>query len=153
MRKTFKLTVLAVIGIVLTACSGRVPYNLGVQNSTLAKCLSRANCVSSVATNPSHQVAALELALSADQAWPLINKAVTGNAAAQIVTSDGRYLHAEYTGCTMRFIDDLEILLSSDMKHIDARSTSRIGYSDGGVNRKRVDALRDELTKLGVVRN
>ncbi|MFT6724717.1 MAG: hypothetical protein ACJARN_001584, partial [Arenicella sp.] len=62
------------------------------------------------------------------------------------------YLHAEYTSRTMRFIDDLELLVSPDTKRIDVRSASRIGYSDGGVNRTRIESLRADLIKLGVVR-
>ncbi len=40
----------------------------------------------------------------------------------------------------MGFIDDVELLVSKDQKRVDVRSTSRVGYSDRGVNRKRIEA-------------
>ena len=51
----------------------------------------------------------------------------------------------------MRFTDDLEFLLDRERGVIDVRSASRVGYSDLGANRKRVEALRGVLIERGAV--
>lgn len=56
----------------------------------------------------------------------------------KIVTRSEDYLHAEFRTAWLGFIDDVEILVSTDQKRIDFRSASRVGYSDLGVNRKRM---------------
>lgn len=138
--------------VFLSSCAGRQPQHIGVKDQSLAQCKSTPNCVSSFANKERHQIPALELKLPPEQAWPIVNQLVRSNSAAQIISLRERYLHAEYTSRTMRFIDDLELLVSPDNKRIEVRSASRIGYSDGGVNRTRIESLRAELIKLGVVR-
>lgn len=52
------------------------------------------------------------------------------------------YLHVECTSAILRFIDDLEIYLDSTTNEIQLRSASRIGHSDLGVNRRRVEEFQ-----------
>jgi len=61
------------------------------------------------------------------------------------ITSDSdSYLSATYMSKIFKFVDDVEIRKHSDtLWHI--RSSSRVGYSDNGVNRKRVEAIRAAL--------
>jgi uncharacterized protein (DUF1499 family) len=61
-------------------------------------------------------------------------------------------LHAECRSRIFRFTDDLELHLRAGEGIIAVRSASRLGYSDLGVNRHRVETLRAELTKRGAVR-
>jgi uncharacterized protein (DUF1499 family) len=57
--------------------------------------------------------------------------------------SDGHgYLHAEATSLIFRFVDDLECVLDRAANVIHVRSASRVGHGDMGVNRKRVERLR-----------
>jgi uncharacterized protein (DUF1499 family) len=49
------------------------------------------------------------------------------------------------------FIDDLELHLRSAEGLIAVRSASRLGYSDLGVNRRRIEDLRALLIKRGIV--
>ena len=49
-----------------------------------------------------------------------------------------------------QFIDDVEFWFPGGGKtNVEYRSASRIGESDGDVNRKRIKALREELQKKG----
>ena len=59
---------------------------------------------------------------------------------ARVVEVTDRYLHAEFTTPVFRFVDDVEFLLAADAIHV--RSASRLGWSDFGVNRRRVERLR-----------
>jgi len=45
-------------------------------------------------------------------------------------------------------MDDVEFLLDDGTKTIHIRSASRVGYSDLGVNRKRVEAIRARFETL-----
>ena len=52
------------------------------------------------------------------------------------------YLHVEFTTALLRFVDDVEFLLDPDKKLIHYRSASRIGRSDLGTNRRRMEMIR-----------
>lgn len=69
-----------------------------------------------------------------------------------IVTQTDNYLHAECQSALFGFVDDLELHLKAANAVIDVRSASRLGYSDLGVNRRRVEDLRSQLIKRGIVR-
>ena len=59
-----------------------------------------------------------------------------------IITASETYLHAEFRSLIFRFVDDLELLVDPVAGVIDVRSASRLGRSDFGVNRRRVEELR-----------
>ena len=65
-----------------------------------------------------------------------------------IVEMDGDYIHAEVKSRLMKYIDDLEVTYLQDKNKIIIRSESRVGDGDFGVNRKRIDSLKNELFKL-----
>lgn len=52
------------------------------------------------------------------------------------------YLWATFTSRLFRFVDDVEFRMVSSDGIIHVRSGSRKGYSDLGVNRRRVEKLR-----------
>jgi uncharacterized protein (DUF1499 family) len=54
----------------------------------------------------------------------------------------GNYLHVEMRSLMFRFVDDVEFSLAASAGLIHVRSASRVGYSDFGVNRKRVERIR-----------
>ena len=129
--------------------SGRRPANLGAPNGTLASCPDAPKCVSS---QESGGQAIQPLATGGDgaAAFAALLEVIEARDDARLVTQDSRYLHAEFTTPLMGFVDDVECVLSSDGSRIDVRSCSRLGDSDLGANRKRVEALRQALgAKLG----
>ena len=64
---------------------------------------------------------------------------------ASVVTQGGQYLHAGFSSALMGFVDDVEFLLATDQMVIHVRSAARLGYSDLGVNPKRVESLRAQF--------
>jgi uncharacterized protein (DUF1499 family) len=68
---------------------------------------------------------------------------------ALIVSETPAYLHAEFTSAVMRFVDDVEFSLDEPARSINVRSASRLGKSDLGVNRKRVEELRSKWMTAG----
>jgi uncharacterized protein (DUF1499 family) len=63
------------------------------------------------------------------------------------VTAD--YLHAQSQSLLFGFVDDIELQLRADEQLIAVRSASRIGYYDWGVNRRRVERIRELLRAHG----
>ena len=93
------------------------------------------NCVSSeVDVQPEKKVAPLNGSLAQ------IKAAITATSGT-ITSETDSYLSATYMSKIFKFVDDVEIRHEKeDIWHI--RSASRVGYSDRGVNRKRVEAIR-----------
>ena len=63
----------------------------------------------------------------------------------EIVEQADGYLHATATSAFFGFVDDLELYADSTTGVLQARSLSRLGDSDLGVNAKRLAALREQL--------
>ena len=59
----------------------------------------------------------------------------------RIVTTKSDYIKVEVTSSLFGFVDDLEVYLDEKTKLIHCKSASRVGYSDFGVNKKRVVKL------------
>lgn len=136
----------------LFSCAGTRPADLGLHGAVLRPCPSSPNCVSSDASDVSHRVAAFELGVPAPEAWRAVRVAVAGLPRTVIVKETSDYLHAECASAVFGFVDDLELQLRASEGRIAVRSASRLGRSDLGVNRRRVEALRSELARQGVVR-
>jgi uncharacterized protein (DUF1499 family) len=66
-----------------------------------------------------------------------------------IVTETPVYLHAEFTSAVMRFVDDVEFSLDEATRSINMRSASRLGKSDLGVNRRRIEEIRSKWMAAG----
>ena len=62
-----------------------------------------------------------------------------------VVDQTETYLHAEASSAFFGFVDDLELFADRDNSQIQARSESRLGDSDLGVNAARLAALRSGL--------
>lgn len=123
----------------LIGCSSTAPSDIGVTDNQLAPCPDSPNCVSSFATAPDQAIQ--PLAANIEQ----IKGAIERLDEAQIVESRPNYLHVEFTSTVFRFVDDVEFLWDAERGVTQLRSASRLGYSDLGVNRERIEALRDML--------
>jgi len=136
----------------LLSCAGQRPSDLGVTNGSLRPCPASPNCVATAADDAAHRVASFDLAVPRDVAWPAVQAAVAAIPRSVVVTATADYLHAEVSSAVFGFVDDLEVYLPAEGTALMVRSASRLGHSDLGVNRRRVDALRAALQGRGVVR-
>lgn len=66
----------------------------------------------------------------------------------KIVEEKNDYLHATFTTTWLRFVDDVEFAIDREANELHFRSASRLGYSDLGANRKRMERVVVELSKL-----
>ena len=134
---------LMIVGLLtLISCAGERPTTLGVQGDQLAACPDSPNCVSSFEQRESHAIAPLNGNLAA------VRAALEQLPQAVIVTDEGNYIHAEFTSRLMGFVDDVEFLADPASGQVHVRSASRLGHSDLGVNRERVDMIRELMTTI-----
>ena len=63
----------------------------------------------------------------------------------EVVEHSPDYLHATASSALFGFVDDLELYADTAHGLLQARSVSRLGDSDLGVNANRLAALRDQL--------
>lgn len=118
----------------------------------LAPCPSSPNCVSSLAEDETHRVDPLFLGGDVSAAWRALRDAIAALPRTRIVLERPRYLKAECTSRLFRFVDDLEASLDPAAGRIDLRSASRTGWGDLGVNRARVEGLRERLAQAGILK-
>ena len=123
-------------------------------DNRLSPCPSSPNCVSSDMTD-SHSIAALDLAGDdgdTSEAWQALRAYLETQPRVTIKVSESSYLRAEFRTRLLRFVDDVEFHLRADENQIAMRSASRLGYSDLGANRRRLESVRQALSAAGVVK-
>jgi uncharacterized protein (DUF1499 family) len=64
-----------------------------------------------------------------------------------VIRAGTNHLQAEFRTRIFRFVDDVEFRMDASNQVIHVRSGSRIGYSDLGTNRRRVDSIRDAFAR------
>ncbi|MFM6230702.1 MAG: DUF1499 domain-containing protein [Planktothrix sp.] len=129
----------------LFSFSGTRPTNLGVEQGKLAPCPNTPNCVSSQSIDPQHQIEPFTVQNDPKLAFEQIKTILENTENAAIITAEPDYIYAEFTSPIMGFVDDVEFYLDEPENLIQVRSASRLGESDLGVNRKRIEAIRAEF--------
>jgi apolipoprotein D and lipocalin family protein len=109
---------------------------------SLEKCPKTPNCVSSVDTSRGHYVAPLKFSGSAKQAQYRLLKVLNQIENARVMKSESKLVEAEFISAIFRFVDDAEFHMDETNKVIHVRSASRVGFSDLGVNRRRIEKIR-----------
>ena len=111
-------------------------------DNTFTPCASAPQCVSSQASpDDSHYVEPLTYATDGRTARYQLLALVRGQPRTAIKTADDRYIHATFS-TRLGFTDDVYFLFRASEQVIDVKSSSRTGYYDFGVNRRRVERLR-----------
>lgn len=126
---------------------GTRPSTLGVQNGQLAACPNTPNCVSSQAsaTDKEHSVAPIAYVGEGKVAIAKLKAIIESSERTKIIQADDNYLYAEFASKLMGFVDDVEFYADDSANVIHVRSASRLGQSDLGVNRQRVEEIRSKL--------
>jgi apolipoprotein D and lipocalin family protein len=139
----------------------RVEHNLPEEEMTPAKntittdahvkakmpkaCPSTPNCVSSVDRDPKHFVEPLRFTGSIKNAQDRLLGIISNFKRARIVANEDHFISAEFTSLVFRFVDDVEFYFDAPNKIIHVKSASRVGYSDLGVNRRRIENIRKQF--------
>ena len=126
------------------------PTGLGAADGHLAACPDSPNCVCSHDTDPQHHIDPFPVTGSAEAALARVKALLADRRHVHLLDESAGYLHYEFRTPVCRFVDDVEFL--ADDRHpggpvLHVRSASRLGYSDLGTNRKRLEALRAEYLR------
>ena len=124
------------------------PDHLGVVDGKLAPPPDSPNCVLTQTDSPEHKMSPWEYSGTAEEAKAKLITILEELPRTNIVKSTEIYLHAEVKSLLFRFVDDVEFLIDEDAKLIHFRSASRVGRSDLGVNRKRMEGLHARFMSL-----
>jgi uncharacterized protein (DUF1499 family) len=131
---------------------GTPPADLGVHDGKLKPPSKTPNSVSSQASlypdHPQRDYAAIApFAVSGqlDVAMDRIARIVEGMEGAKIVAREPGYLYVQFTTRLMKYVDDAEFWFDPVARLIHVRSASRLGSSDLGINRKRIEFIRQQL--------
>lgn len=120
--------------------AAKAPERDGSQR-VLAACPDSPNCVCSEEARDSHAIAPIPFRGDASAAWARLS-AVLEQLGGKAVRSGDQYLWFEFRSLLVGFVDDVECRLNRERQQIEIRSASRVGYSDLGANRRRVEAIR-----------
>lgn len=132
------------IAIVGVSCMSS-PKNIGLVDGKLHPCPSSPNCVSSQSEQADKKVDPLKYKGDYVVAKKKLKDVLGSLPRVKVVKETEKYLHAEATTFFFRFVDDCEFLIDDEHKVIHVRSASRVGHSDLGVNRKRVESIREKF--------
>ena len=130
--------------------SGTRPDNLGVRDGRLAPPKPTPNNVHSQidkAADPGHFIEPLRFQGDPGKAWEKLQSVVNGMERVTVVKSEAGYLYAEFSTRLMGYVDDVEFMLDEKAGAIQVRSASRLGSSDFGVNRERIESIRAGLAR------
>jgi uncharacterized protein (DUF1499 family) len=134
----------------LFSFSGNQPTNLGVKDGKLASCPNTPNCVNSQAPDgdAEHKIAPLAYKSAPSDLMAVLKSVITSMERTKIITETNDYLYVEFASALMGFVDDVEFYLDpSTPGQLQMRSASRLGQSDLGVNRKRIEEIRAKLAQ------
>ena len=143
------LSIIALMSMMLMTFSPETGYGEGAVPTKLDACPASPNCVSSTAevSDVEHYIAPFPLKGTAATSLATLRQIIETQPRTKIVSSQGNYIRAEFTSLIMRCTDDVEFLFDEQTQSVQVRSASRIGYSDMGANRNRIELLREQYTK------
>jgi len=135
------IALLIVIAFFILGMVSKKGEALGLKNGQLQACASTENCVISEVVNG--QPNTIEaFTFSGDKA-DFVSKleGVIETLGGKVTVQEGDYIAATFTSGIFGFVDDFELRVTDD-NLLHFRSASRVGRSDLGANKKRVDAMK-----------
>ena len=112
------------------------------------ECPPTPNCISSETLSKARFIERFKTGDRPEESWELLTRILEKTSNCRVISQDNSYIHAEFRTRLLRFVDDVEFRLESETTEIAVRSASRVGYSDMGTNRRRLEKIRVELGRL-----
>ncbi|MEL6940262.1 MAG: DUF1499 domain-containing protein [Cyanobacteria bacterium J06598_1] len=132
------------------AFEGTQPDNIGVTDSHLAACPATPNCVVSQGADEEHSIAPIYYEGDRATVRASILDILSVVPRTEVITQNDDYILAKSESRLMGFVDDTEFYFPKDEKVIQVRAAARMGESDLGVNRRRIEQIRlafNDMTK------
>ncbi len=146
------LIVLALLGflamLIYKAHLSKQGQAAGLVDHRLTQCPSTPNCVcSEYWADNGHFIEPIVLHGASTLVMPRLKQAIEAMGGV-VIKQDSDYLAATFTSDLFGFVDDVELRFDEVSGLVQMRSASRQGYSDMGVNRKRMERLKQQLNTL-----
>ena len=118
---------------------------LDLQVSPLKDCPSTPNCVCTLASRSEQAMPPLPFQGSAAGAIDSVAMLLESQPRVSLLERREDYLHVVFASLVFRFKDDVEFYADEQSGLLHFRSASRLGYSDMGANRRRMERLSELL--------
>ena len=135
-------TALAALPGIGGAFAGSRPENIGITDGKLASCPASPNCVVSQNGDAEHAIAPIAYQGDRDTARKNLVSILGVVPRTKIVEARDSYILVESESRLMGFVDDTEFYLPEGEGVIHTRAAARMGESDLGVNRRRIEQIR-----------
>ena len=148
MKKMLQTVLVSLVA--LSGCSGNMPV-LGLENGHLAPCPTSPNCVSSEAKDNKHFIEPLQVTGAPLEVKNTLLNVLNELNPSSVTTIDAEYIRAEFASKLFGFVDDMELYIPAQKSlkvSVQVRSAARVGYTDFGVNRKRIELIREKLNMI-----
>ena len=129
-----------------SGCGAERPAGLGVKDGRFSPCPASPNCVSSQSEDEKHRIDPLRFTSTPEEAMNRLKEIVRSMKRTTVIRETPDYLYVEFR-TFLGFVDDVEFYVDESRRVIQMRSASRRGYSDLGVNRRRMETIREEFGK------
>lgn len=142
-RLALALGILAPLSLAVASyVASGMDIDLGPVEGRLRPCPARPNCVGSEDPRDDARLAPFAFEGDPDAALRSLVDFLRAEPRVELVTVGEDYVHAIFRSRLFRFPDDVELRLDRAAGVIHVRSAARLGHSDFGVNRRRVESLR-----------
>lgn len=144
-----KITAMAILAVLMSSCTATTAMKRspGLSKGKLQKCPSSPNCVcSEYRQDKKHYTEPISFNDTYNPDM-VIGKAKTVilEMGGEIKSMEEMYMAAIFKSSVFRFIDDFEVRIDMGKRLLHIRSASRTGYSDLGVNRRRVKRFKKKF--------
>ncbi len=142
------LALVVILGVGLIVWQNTQVPTLGHERGELKPLGNKPNGVSTQSQDPKKRVDPWPFKADLAGTRAAVLAAVKQYGGAEIVEDSEQYIRVVFTTPTLHFHDDAEFYLNQDTRLVHFRSQSRAGHSDGGLNRKRFEALTDHYQSI-----
>jgi len=108
-------------------------------------CPQTPNCVSTQSHSAAQRVTPLPYKGSIDAAKKRIKAVILSFPKTKLIHETQNSLHIEFRTTLFKFVDDVEVYIDNQEHVIHFKSSSRLGYWDFGVNRRRIEAIKQKF--------
>ena len=116
---------------------------IGIRDGKFHPCPKSPNCVSTQSMDEKHKMEPLGYGSVIEEAKTKIKDIIGTFKRTKLISEEDNYLHFEFRTATFKFVDDVEFYFDDSAKLIHFRSAARKGYSDMGVNKKRMKKITE----------
>ncbi|KOP26163.1 hypothetical protein AMR41_12970 [Hapalosiphon sp. MRB220] len=135
---------------ILPAATWAYTSGLGVFDGHLSSCPTSNNCVVSQDADSQHAIDPIAYHVDRNTARETLLKVLGVVPRTEVIEQTDNYIHALSKSRIFKFVDDVEFYFPPDESVIHLRSASRVGESDLGVNRRRMEQIRLALLDLNI---